>query len=136
PRGADVAMHTKLGRGGLADVEWTVQLLQLRHGRSVPGLRTTRTLDALSAAVNAELVGRADAAALAAGWRLATRVRHALTRVRGRPAAQLPRHGPELAGIVSVLGRPASTDPQEFVDEYLRTARRARQVVERLFDAG
>ena len=32
PRGADPATHTKLGRGGLADVEWTVQLLQLRYG--------------------------------------------------------------------------------------------------------
>ena len=31
PRGADPATHTKLGRGGLADIEWTVQLLQLRH---------------------------------------------------------------------------------------------------------
>ena len=47
PRGADPATHTKLGRGGLADVEWTVQLLQLRHGAQVPGLRTTRTLPAL-----------------------------------------------------------------------------------------
>jgi glutamate-ammonia-ligase adenylyltransferase len=136
PRGADPAMHTKLGRGGLADVEWTVQLLQLRHGREVPALRTTRTLEALTAAADARLIGRADAAALAAAWRLATHVRNALTLVRGRPVDQLPRHGPELAGVVQVLGRPASMDPQEFVEEYLRTARRARQVVERVFDAG
>jgi [glutamine synthetase] adenylyltransferase / [glutamine synthetase]-adenylyl-L-tyrosine phosphorylase len=136
PRGADPAMHTKLGRGGLADVEWTVQLLQLRHGRKVPALRTTRTLEALSAAADAGLIDRTDVAALTAAWRLATHVRNALTLVRGRPVDQLPRHGPELAGVVQVLGRPASLDPQEFVDEYLRTARRARQVVERVFDAG
>jgi glutamate-ammonia-ligase adenylyltransferase len=136
PRGADPAMHTKLGRGGLADVEWTVQLLQLRHGREIRALRTTRTLEALSAAADAGLIDRADAAALTAAWRLATHVRNALTLVRGRPVDQLPRHGPELAGVVQVLGRPASMDPQEFVDEYLRTARRARQVVERVFDAG
>ena len=48
PRGADPTRHTKLGRGGLADVEWTVQLLQLQHACSVPGLRTTSTLDALA----------------------------------------------------------------------------------------
>jgi [glutamine synthetase] adenylyltransferase / [glutamine synthetase]-adenylyl-L-tyrosine phosphorylase len=136
PRGADPAMHTKLGRGGLADVEWTVQLLQLRHGRDVPALRTTRTLEALTAAADAGLIDRADATALTAAWRLATHVRNALTLVRGRPVDQLPRHGPELAGVVQALGRPASLDPQEFVDEYLRTARRARQVVERVFDAG
>ena len=44
PRGVDPARNTKLGPGGLADVEWTVQLLQLQHARTVPGLRTTRTL--------------------------------------------------------------------------------------------
>src|SRR5690606_20998180 len=46
PRGADPALHTKLGRGGLSDVEWTVQLLQLRHAYRVPELRTTGTLQA------------------------------------------------------------------------------------------
>ena len=50
PRGADVTTHTKLGRGGLADVEWTVQLLQLQHAHELPGLRTTATLAAIEAA--------------------------------------------------------------------------------------
>ncbi|MGC9667210.1 bifunctional [glutamine synthetase] adenylyltransferase/[glutamine synthetase]-adenylyl-L-tyrosine phosphorylase [Planosporangium sp. 12N6] len=135
PRGADPATHTKLGRGGLADVEWTVQLLQLRNGHSMPGLRTTRTLDALAAAGQAELVDADDAADLDAAWRLATRVRNALTLVRGRAIDQLPRHGVDLAATVQVLGGDHG-DPQEFLDEYLRTARRARQAVERVFDAG
>ena len=50
PRGVDPALHLKLGPGGLADVEWVAQLLQLRHARRVPALRTTRTLAALDAA--------------------------------------------------------------------------------------
>ncbi|MCW2640929.1 MAG: putative glutamate-ammonia-ligase adenylyltransferase [Dactylosporangium sp.] len=136
PRGADRATHTKLGRGGLADVEWTVQLLQLRHGHAIGELRTTRTLEALSAAAEAHLVDEGDAAALEAAWRLASRVRNALTLVRGRPVDQLPRHGVDLAGVVSGLGESAGDDPQEFLDEYLRTARWARQAVERIFDAG
>ncbi|MCB0945119.1 MAG: bifunctional [glutamine synthetase] adenylyltransferase/[glutamine synthetase]-adenylyl-L-tyrosine phosphorylase, partial [Mycobacterium sp.] len=49
PRGADPNTHTKLGRGGLADVEWTVQLLQLRHAHQVPALHNTSTLQALDA---------------------------------------------------------------------------------------
>ena len=53
PRGADPTTHTKLGRGGLTDIEWTIQLLQLAHGHAVAGLRTTRTLDALRSAVDA-----------------------------------------------------------------------------------
>jgi glutamate-ammonia-ligase adenylyltransferase len=119
PRGADPATHAKLGRGGLADVEWTVQLLQLRHGHAVAGLRTTRTLDALEAARAAGLISDADTAALSEAWILASRVRNALMLVRGRPSDQLPRHGTELAGVVRVLhtgeaggvGRAGSSSP-------------------------
>ena len=50
PRGVEPALHLKLGPGGLADVEWVAQLLQLRHAGAVPALRTTRTLAALTAA--------------------------------------------------------------------------------------
>ncbi|GAA3519340.1 bifunctional [glutamine synthetase] adenylyltransferase/[glutamine synthetase]-adenylyl-L-tyrosine phosphorylase [Actinocatenispora rupis] len=128
PRGADPATHTKLGRGGLADVEWTVQLLQLRYAGATPTLRTTRTLDALDAAVGAGLLTAADAMELSAAWRLAGSVRNAMMLVRGRPSDQLPRHGVELAGVVRAL-RFDGEDPGEFVDEYLRTARRARHVV-------
>ncbi|SCG40704.1 glutamate-ammonia-ligase adenylyltransferase [Micromonospora echinaurantiaca] len=132
PRGADPATHTKLGRGGLADVEWAVQLLQLRHGGANPALRGTRTLDALAAARDAGLVDPADAAAMAAGWTLAAQVRNALMLVRGRAGDQLPRHGVELAGVVRLLGR---DDPGEFLDEYLRTGRRSRAAMERVLDA-
>jgi glutamate-ammonia-ligase adenylyltransferase len=132
PRGADPATHTKLGRGGLADVEWTVQLVQLQHGHAVPSLRTPRTLSALTAATAAGLLDPGDAAALEAAWRQASRVRNLLTLVRGRACDQLPRQGPDLAAAASVLS--PSAEPQEFLDEYLRVARRARATVERIFD--
>jgi glutamate-ammonia-ligase adenylyltransferase len=133
PRGADPATHTKLGRGGLADVEWAVQLVQLRHGFTVPPLRTTRTLQALAAAQVAGLVNAGDAAALSAGWLMATRVRNALMLVRGRPSDQLPRQGSELTGVARALGRPAGIEPGKFLDEYLRAARRARAAAQRVF---
>src|SRR5918911_681381 len=115
PRGADPNTHTKLGRGGLADVEWAVQLVQLRHAYAAPELRLTRTLEALWAERDAGLIGRADAQAMTAGWTLAARVRNALTLVRGRPTDQLPQHGVELAGAVQLLG---GGDPGEVVDTY------------------
>ncbi len=133
PRGADPATHTKLGRGGLSDVEWTVQLLQLRYAHQVPTLRTPRTLEALKAAADAKLLTVAEAQAMREAWLLATRVRNALMLVRGRPSDQLPRQGRELAAVARILGRPPGSDPGEFVDSYLRTARRARQAVERAF---
>jgi [glutamine synthetase] adenylyltransferase / [glutamine synthetase]-adenylyl-L-tyrosine phosphorylase len=132
PRGADPNTHTKLGRGGLADVEWAVQLVQLRHAYALPELRLTRTLEALSAERDAGLIDPADAAAMAAAWTLAARVRNALTLVRGRPTDQLPRHGVELAGAVQLLG---GGDPGEFVDTYLRITRRSRAATERVLDS-
>ncbi|MGC4773596.1 bifunctional [glutamine synthetase] adenylyltransferase/[glutamine synthetase]-adenylyl-L-tyrosine phosphorylase [Micromonospora sp. DT44] len=131
PRGADPATHTKLGRGGLADVEWAVQLVQLRHAGAMPELRGTRTLDALAAAERAGLIDPADAAEMAAGWSLAAQVRNALMLVRGRAGDQLPRHGVELAGVVRLLGH---DDPGEFLDEYLRTGRRSRAAAQRVLE--
>ncbi|HEY4008268.1 MAG TPA: bifunctional [glutamine synthetase] adenylyltransferase/[glutamine synthetase]-adenylyl-L-tyrosine phosphorylase [Pseudonocardia sp.] len=136
PRGADRATHTKLGLGGLADVEWTVQLLQLQHAADVPELRTTSTLEGLRESAEAGLLDRSDAEALAAGWKMATRARSAVTLVRGKPADQLPRSGRELAAVANAMGYPPGGDPGEFIDEYRRITRRARAVVERVFYDG
>jgi glutamate-ammonia-ligase adenylyltransferase len=132
PRGADPHLHLKLGRGGLADIEWTVQLLQMRHAGQHPGLRTPRTLDALRAAAEAELLAPDDAQTLARAWRSVSAVRNAVTLVRGRLSDQLPRDPRERAAVAAVLGyRPGETDAM--VNDYLRTTRRAHGVVERVF---
>ena len=133
PRGADPATHTKLGRGGLADIEWTVQLLQLSHGAAVEGLRTTRTLDALHAAAAAGLLEAADAEALDAAWRLATRARNAIMLVKDKAEDQLPPSGTALVGVGRAMGYPPGFDPGQLIDDYRRTARHARRVVERIF---
>ena len=132
PRGVDPALHLKLGPGGLADVEWVVQLLQLRHAYAVPGLRTTRTMAGLAAAAEAGLVGEADTVALAAAWRLAARIRDAVVLVRGRPSDMMPTRQPGLAAVASVLGY-APEAYQDLVQDHRRAARRARAVMERLF---
>jgi glutamate-ammonia-ligase adenylyltransferase len=132
PRGTDPAMHLKLGPGGLSDVEWVVQLLQLTHAHEVPALRTTRTLTALAAVQEAGLIRRDDAAALAASWRLATRIRNAVVLLRGRSADVLPSKQAELAAVSRILGYSPDAS-QDLVEDYRRTARRARAVMERLF---
>jgi len=133
PRGADRNTHTKLGLGGLADVEWTVQLLQLQHAGDIPELRTTSTLHGLGEAAEAGLITLNDAAALTAGWTTATRARNAVMLVRGKPGDQLPRSGRELVAVAAVLGHPPGGDPGVFLDDYRRATRRARAVVERVF---
>ncbi|WP_409235989.1 bifunctional [glutamine synthetase] adenylyltransferase/[glutamine synthetase]-adenylyl-L-tyrosine phosphorylase [Streptomyces sp. PA5.6] len=132
PRGADPTLNAKLGRGGLSDVEWTVQLLQLEHGWTEPGLRTTRTREALAAACAAELIPAQDAATLDEAWVLAARVRNAVMLVRGRAGDTFPSDGRELAAVARYLGY----DPGhvgEMLDDYRRITRRARAVVEERF---
>jgi glutamate-ammonia-ligase adenylyltransferase len=107
----------------------------MQFAADTKALQTPRTLEALTAARDAGLIAPADHDALASAWLLATRVRNAIMLVRGRPSDQLPRRGPELAGVARVLGTPLGGDPGEFVDEYLRTMRRGRQAVERVFHA-
>jgi glutamate-ammonia-ligase adenylyltransferase len=133
PRGADPATHTKLGRGGLSDVEWTVQLLQLQHAAEVPELRTPATVEGLAALRDSGLLDREQAEALQAAWELATRARNAIFLVRGRPSDQLPRPGSELVGVARACGYGPDLDAGQFVEDYRRTTRRARSVVEQVF---
>ena len=132
PKNADRSLALKLGQGGIADVEWTVQLLQLQHGYRVAGLRTPRTLPALAAAVSEGLIAADDAAVLEQAWTLTSRVRDVLTLVRARPTASLPSSGRELDGVARALGYAAGTQG-DFLDDYRRVTRRARLVVERTF---
>ena len=131
PRGADPTLHTKLGRGGLSDVEWTVQLLQMEHAAEYPSLRTTNTLEGLEALVSTRLMTAQDAETLRTSWMLATSVRDAVMLVKGRSGDSLPSDVAELSGLAAVL-RPGSA-PTEVLDEYLRVTRRARAVMERTF---
>lgn len=133
PKGADPTRHTKLGRGGLADVEWTVQLLQLQHAHAVPELRTTSTLDALALLPGAGLAEQSEAAELTEAWLLATRVRNAGMLVRGKAVDEVPGSGRDLVAVARVLGQTAADDPGEFLDTYRRITRRAHTVVEHLF---
>ncbi|WP_203982756.1 bifunctional [glutamine synthetase] adenylyltransferase/[glutamine synthetase]-adenylyl-L-tyrosine phosphorylase [Sphaerisporangium rufum] len=132
PRGADPLLHTKLGRGGLSDVEWPAQLIQLRHAGEVPELRTTRTLAALRAAVGAGLLPAADEEVLAEAWRFASQIRDAIMLVRGRAGDSIPADLRERGMIARALGYPPDGS-EDFLEDYLRATRRARAVAERVF---
>jgi glutamate-ammonia-ligase adenylyltransferase len=133
PRGADPATHTKLGRGGLADVEWTVQLLQLLHAAGDPSLRSTATVEGLAALRAAGHLDEEQAEALRAAWDLASRARNAIFLVKGRPSDQLPRPGAELVGVARACGYGPDMDAGQFLDDYRRLTRHARTVVDQVF---
>jgi glutamate-ammonia-ligase adenylyltransferase len=100
----------------------------------VPGLRTARTIPALTAAVEAGLLDAEDGENLAAAWRIATRVRDAVMLVRGRASDMVPTDARDLAAVSQVLGYPPG-ESGALLDDYRRITRRARGVVERVFYA-
>jgi glutamate-ammonia-ligase adenylyltransferase len=132
PRGADPNTHTKLGRGGLADIEWTVQLLQLRHAHQLPALHNTSTLQSLDAIAAADLLPAEDVDLLRQAWLTATRARNALVLVRGKATDQLPGPGRQLNAVAVAAGW-HNDDGGEFLDNYLRVTRRAKAVVLKVF---
>ncbi len=134
PRGADPNTHTKLGRGGLADIEWTVQLLQLRFADKIPAMHNTSTLETLDAIGAAELIAEGDVDLLRQAWLTATRARNALVLVKGKPTDQLPGPGRLLNAVGVAAGWP-NDDGGEFLDNYLRVTRRAKAVVRKVFGA-
>lgn len=132
PRGADPARHLKLGRGGLSDVEWLVQLLQLQHAGKHHELRTTSTVEALDAAASLDLIAAADAELLADAWRLASRIRSANVIWSGKASDLLPSSRRDLEAVARWCGyEPGNAAALE--EDYLRLSRRARAVFERLF---
>ena len=132
PRAADKRTHLKLGPGGLSDVEWTVQLLQLQHAHEVEGLRTTSTSDALRAALDARLLSADDATSLRSAWDLASRIRDAATLHRGKGVDALPGETQDANGVARILGMPPGSG-QQLADQWLRVARRARVATDRGF---
>ncbi|QCB28885.1 bifunctional [glutamine synthetase] adenylyltransferase/[glutamine synthetase]-adenylyl-L-tyrosine phosphorylase [Corynebacterium endometrii] len=132
PRGADRNTHTKLGRGGLTDIEWTVQLLQMMHSHEHESLRDPSTLRVLDALATTGILPQEQVDTLRDSWLMATNARNALVLVRGKRVDQLPAPGPLLAQVAGAAGW-TPEDNQEFLDAYLKTTRRARMVVDEVF---
>jgi [glutamine synthetase] adenylyltransferase / [glutamine synthetase]-adenylyl-L-tyrosine phosphorylase len=125
PPGEDPEFHLKLGRGSLADVEWTVQLAQL-----AARVREPATMGALDALVAVHAVDPADADVLATAYRCCETIRNRLYLVAGDAKDALPPQG---STLLDWLARSLATTPHELREEYRRATRRARRVVERLF---
>ncbi len=134
PQGADFNRHLKLGRGSLSDIEWVVQLLQLKHGNELPAIRTSKTLVALEALLDNGLVEVHDARVLKEAWVLCSRIRSASVLWSNRRIDVLPTDRRQLEGIARILEYPRGA-ASLLEEEYLSKTRRARLVFEKLFFA-
>ncbi len=132
PKGIDPARNTKLGPGGLNDVEWTIQLIQLRHAFEIPELKTTSTLEALHVERDHGLISALDAEILEHAWTFASRIRNMIMLARGRASDAIPLDDRDSAAIAYLLGYDRQSS-SVLLDDYLRAARRASKVVQKLF---
>jgi glutamate-ammonia-ligase adenylyltransferase len=130
PAGEDPDYHLKLGRGSISDIEFLTQLLQLRHGGKLTGLRLPGTLESLRQLGDHEILPAGDVRSLIDAYLFCTRVRLRLHLQMGRPVDSLPTDPDQLRSLASSLGFERSSVLR---DEYRRVTRRARRVFESRF---
>ena len=132
PLGADPARHLKLGRGSISDVEWLVQLLQLRNAYGNAKLQTPHTLKALEELENADLISASDAIVLRQAWLLASSIRSAVVLSQNKKTDVLPTDRQQLESVARLLDYPRGGGAA-MEQDYLAATRRARAVFEKLF---
>ncbi len=128
---SEVDIQLKLGPGGLRDVEFTIQLLQLVHGQADPGVRERSTLGALDALAENGYIGRVESADFARDYRFLRLLEHRLQLSRMRRTHLMPRD--EDAQRVLARATGLATTAAGLVDSWQRTKLAVRTLHERLF---
>ena len=122
------ANDVKLSRGGIREIEFIVQVLQVVRGGQFPELRTRPTLSALPRLVKAGLMPAATAAALAAAYDFLRRVEHRIQYLDDQQTHVLPTQDQDLAWIARAMGF-------ETPDQLLNQLDAHRELVAQEFDA-
>ncbi|MEA2452014.1 MAG: [glutamine synthetase] adenylyltransferase / [glutamine synthetase]-adenylyl-L-tyrosine [Actinomycetota bacterium] len=135
PRGSDPRRHLKLGPGGLSDIEFAVQLIQLQHGNEHPELRKPNTIDALHAAHELGFLEDRAAEVFEVSYEFLMKLRNRYFLLAGKPRDALTTKPEELEALGVAMGFEAQPR-QEFEELYLRTTRRVRKHAEPLIFGG
>ncbi|RFT34461.1 bifunctional glutamine-synthetase adenylyltransferase/deadenyltransferase [Bifidobacteriaceae bacterium NR019] len=136
PRGVSRDRHLKLGRGGLSDVEWTVQLMQLQYASKYESLQVVGTMQALKALQSEHFISDEDAEVLSRCWHMCSAVRNANFLWSGSMARAdiIPTDSYSLGGIATYLGYEPNQG-RVFENDLLATMRQCREIMSRLFYA-
>ncbi len=122
--------------GGIRDIEFSVQLLQLVHGPFDPGLRVRGTLPALTALADGGYISRDDALWLRASYRFLRRVEHAVQIDDDRQTHSLPERRAErarLARVVGLVDRPRAAAVDELDGELAACRTTVRRIHEQIY---
>ena len=119
--------EVKLGRGGIRDVEFTVQVLQLLNGGRIPELRTGTTLEAIKALGMHGILKPLDATALASNYTFMRHVEHRLQIEGSQQRHALPRDPAELDSLAQRLGYASGSS---FMADYQDRAEATRKILD------
>ena len=122
----------KRGPGGIVDVEFLVQMLQLKHGRQAPNLRTPNTLDALARLREANLLTDADTRMLDCVYRCLRGIEGRLSLMNATQRSRLPDDPTELSKLAHLLKYPS---PESLLTDFDQMTRGIRECFDRHFDA-
>jgi len=125
-------LHVKFGRGGLVDVEFITQAIQMTHGRRHPAIRSPHTVAALGAIDRAGLLPDGQAGTLAGHYRFLRRVSADLRLFGARPSDTLDLAGPIPARLAKSLEYPTRKD---FLEDYKRRTAWVRALYDRVVPA-
>ena len=128
PRGANPATHLKLGPGGISDVEWVAQLMQLQFAGKFPKLRDTSTLKVLEELANLNLITTEEASLLIEAWKYAVEIRNKLVLIGAKGNDSIPTDPNTLRLLSFALGDDSGAST---IEKYRRLARRARNTMEK-----
>ena len=125
--------NIKTGHGGMVDVEFLVQFLQLQHGRQHTEIRSRNTLDALQALQDSKLLSGEDANRLANGYKFLRRLENKLRLVHDQSINQLSSEPAYLNKLAKHLGyQPDGTrnPEQQLEKDYLLITENIRTIFE------
>ena len=135
-RDADAERQIKLGKGGLRDVEFTVQLLQLVHGKTDTTIRLRATTDAIEALTMAGYIGRTDAALLLNHYTYLRVLEHRIQLVQMRRTHTMPTAPEQLRALARALEGPLSMkrpSADSLEADWSRVKRSVRSLHEQIF---
>jgi [glutamine synthetase] adenylyltransferase / [glutamine synthetase]-adenylyl-L-tyrosine phosphorylase len=127
--------NIKTGRGGMVDVEFIAQYLQLRHGGEKVALRRRNTLEALDELSREGFLTEADHKNLKSGYKFLRRLENKLRLVHDQSVNELTSDPAYLAKLAKHLGYPEGQPGRRLLEEYLTTTQAIRDIFDRIFNA-
>jgi len=121
--------HVKAGRGGIRDVEFVVQLLQLLFGGKCESLRTPNTMRAIEALFDCGLLTHEECEELREGYIFLRKLEHMLQIVEHLPIRELPKKADELEKLARRMG---FDDADSLLSTYRMHTRNVRSIYERV----